>query len=161
MCNINNECAVCYIPFFIPISNVDESIDEFNTEILDKYENICKNIEENEDEQLSDRRKKRIYKKLLKCYYKRMWYPSYKQYQCSTPKCGVKICHICFDTLRSIHFCQMDLTDVLFTCTHCRNVDWKLYMKEFVFPDLICVALSQIDTQLHYRFPLKLLLSIS
>ena len=62
MCIINNdesnECAVCYMPFFLPISDVEESINEFKTEVLDKYEDICKILAENQDEELSVFKKK-------------------------------------------------------------------------------------------------------
>jgi len=113
---------------------------------LDKSAKLV--IEENIE---SSRMKKRIYYKCVKEYYNRLWHPHYTGYECSTAGCSVRICNGCYSRLSE---------DEPFQCTHCRNIDWKLYMTKHVIPIVIGVALGRMGPP-KYRIPFRLVGSIA
>lgn len=138
------DCAVCYEPFLFPTS-LYESLEEYKLEVLDKIAKIV-----DEDSVESKRMKKRIYYKCLKKYYNRLWHPHYKGYECSTRGCSVRICMGCFYRLYNEPF----------QCTHCRNIDWKLYMTKHVIPIVVGIALGRMGPPEH-RIPFKMVGSIA
>jgi hypothetical protein len=125
------ECAICYEPFIMPCG-IEEGIDDFNKRVCDKAAEYIESYD------VSDKKKCRQIKyQLLKKYYSRIWFPTYKQYECSTVNCDTIICGIC---VKNIEFKSYS---IIFKCTHCRLYDWKAYMKKYVFPELIMICLSQ------------------
>jgi hypothetical protein len=135
------DCAICYEPFIFP-KPLRESLDEYKCEVVDKITTIF--IEENIE---SKRIKKHVYYKMLRSYYQRLWLPHYKGYECSTAGCHIRICKRCYNQL---------VDDEPFQCTHCRNIDWKLYMTKRVIPIAVGVALGRMGPPEH-RIPFKLI----
>jgi hypothetical protein len=130
----NKECSICFNPFIFP-TDIDNGIEIFNKEIIDKSDNyIINNLV------FSKKEKRYIIRKNLKHFYNRYWYPNFKQYKCSTENCNTTICGNCIQEI------QIRSYNFIFRCTHCRLYDWKEYMRKHVFSELIMICLIRLDT---------------
>ena len=125
------DCSICYESFFYP-KNIDEGIFFYNKEVTEKTNDfIIKNFI------FSKREKRYIMRQNLKNFYKRFWYPNFKQYKCSTENCCTVICGNCVEQI------EWKSYSFVFKCTHCRLYDWKQYMTKYVFPEMIMIYLSR------------------
>jgi hypothetical protein len=140
------ECAICLEEFYMIMS-----LEEYEAKYKTRFEDKVKVFHE-EEEFLNYKKEfsKRIDIKKDEFYdmYKYMWFEGLRlkksnnlnpSYTCSV--CNIMLCSECFSKLHHKFLYEEESdeeeTDVIYQCTHCRNYDYKYFMRVNVLNNLL------------------------